>query len=276
MKTVLITGCSSGFGRAMVTAFLADGWRVVATMRRAEERRDLFEDELAAHGDRLLLWELDVTSKRDRKRAVKGLAETGLDALVNNAGRALFGSLESTTEAQIRGEMEVNWFGPVLLTRALLPLLRASKGTVVNISSVMGFQTMPLMTAYCSSKHAMSGFSDCLAMELEPHGVRVHCVEPGNFGTQFQANIEWGAEPDDAYATQRARALRLFTTFPSPPGSTPAAMARLVVGVASGKGVGLRTRAGIDAKAAGMLRALPELVRSTVLRWGTRVSLRLA
>ena len=121
MKTVLITGCSSGIGKELVGAFLRSGWRVIGTMRRAPERQQLFEKETSEFGDQLLLRTLDVTSEKNRKAIVSELGSEPLDCLLNNAGFALFGALENTSEEQLRNQFEVNLTAPILLTKALLP-----------------------------------------------------------------------------------------------------------------------------------------------------------
>src|SRR5262245_25417622 len=199
-KTVLITGCSSGFGQLLVPEFLRDGWQVIATMRGAEKRQALFSKELQQYGDQLAILLLDVTNAEER-RAVRDFIKERfggrLDCLVNNAGYGLFGAVEDLSEAQIRQQMEVNFFGLVLLTQILLPQLRQSRGRVINISSVLGFMAMPMSVMYCASKFAVEGFSEGLAYELEPHGVQVALVEPGAFRTNFAEKLTWGDKSSD-------------------------------------------------------------------------------
>jgi NAD(P)-dependent dehydrogenase (short-subunit alcohol dehydrogenase family) len=199
IPVVLITGCSSGFGRAMVTAFLKEGWNVFATMRRVPERRALFSEDLVQYGGRLTVLELDVTSPSERQEVVDAVRRGAgrLDCLINNAGYMLLGAFEATSEEQLRQELEVNFFGAVLLLRLALPLLRASRGVVINISSVFGFMTWPLTSLYCASKFAVEGWSQSLAQELRPHGVRVALVEPSGYATHLADNIEWGNESVD-------------------------------------------------------------------------------
>lgn len=193
-RVVLITGCSSGFGRRMVTKFLEDGWMVYATLRRAEDRRILFEDELKRYADRLSIGELDVTSAPDRRAMAdvvrqKGL---GLDCVVNNAGYMLLGALEDASEDQMRRQFDVNFFGSALLIQELLPYVRESKGTIINVSSVFGFATWPLTSVYCASKYALEGLSESLYQELKPYGVRVTLLEPGSHRTALMENLQWG------------------------------------------------------------------------------------
>lgn len=190
---VLITGCSSGFGRRMVTHFLEAGWTVVATLRNAKERQKNFTSELKKYGDRLMLVEFDVTSPKDRAAVTKIIRQKGkLDALVNNAGFMLLGAFEETTEEQMRRQFDVNFWGVALLIQDMLPFLRQSKGIIINISSIFGVLTWPLSSLYCASKHALEGLSASLKQELKPHGVRVALIEPGSHGaTDLGNNTQW-------------------------------------------------------------------------------------
>ena len=194
-KTVLITGTSSGFGRLLVPEFLREGWTVIATMRNAEQRADLFKKELSSASDRLFLFSLDVTDEKDRQTAAEFIDEHfegKLDCLVNNAGYGLFGAAEDLSEEQVRQQLEVNFFGLVFLTQKLLPQIRQAEGRIINVSSVLGFSAMPLATLYCASKFAVEGFSEGLYHELKPHGVQVAIVEPGGFRTSFVEKQNWG------------------------------------------------------------------------------------
>lgn len=268
MKSVLVTGASSGFGRDVVTALLGRGFRVVAAMRAAAARRSLFAEELARYAGALEIVELDVTCAAERD-AVVALAEArGLDGLVNNAGYGLFGALEDVSEAQLRDQMEVNFFGLALLTKALLPTLRRSRGFIVNLSSSFGTTAFPLTSAYCASKFAVEGFSEALYHELGPHGVRVHIVEPGGHRTRFAANTRWGEGSEGAYAA-RTRAYRaLHARLSSGAGTPPDAVVRAIVDLAVNPRSLLRVQVGRDARALGALRALlPDVVALPVLRY---------
>lgn len=209
-RTVLITGCSTGFGRGMVDEFLGRGWFVFATLRRAEERRELFGDLPDRYPGHLRLLELDVTSPGDREAAVAAVTEHGrLDCLVSNAGYGVFGACEDVSEEQWRGVFETNFFGAVFTIRALLPLVRAAKGTVVIVSSVFGLNGFPLTGAYCASKFALEGFAESLFFELHPHGVHVGVLEPGASVTGFGANVVWGEGETEPFASQTAGYRRL-------------------------------------------------------------------
>jgi len=265
VRSVLVTGSSSGFGRGVVTALLARGWKVYATLRDAERRAAEFAAEKAAHGERLVLLSLDVTDARQRAAVVERvLADGRLDCLVNNAGYAQFGALEDLDEEQLRRQMEVNFFGAALLTRALLPALRAARGVVLNVSSVFGFSGFPLTGAYCASKYALEGLSEALYYELLPHGVRVGLVEPGGHRTGFGAAVEWGRTQHDTYAAETAGYRRLHGKISSrPDGTPPDAVVGALVRLAEARRVPLRTVVGRDARATAALRRIvPERLRA--------------
>ena len=184
MKTVLITGCSSGYGLETARHFHARGWNVVATMRTPRAG-------LLAESPRLRLLALDVTRPASIAAALD--AAGPLDVLVNNAGLGLFGAFEATPMATVREIFETNTYGTMAMTQAVLPALRArGAGVVVNVTSSATLAPMPLVAAYTASKTAVEGFTASLALELQPFGVRVRLVEPGYAPTtRFTAN---GAE----------------------------------------------------------------------------------
>lgn len=180
-----ITGCSTGFGRALAEVLLARGRRVVATARDADRVADLAGK---GAGDRLLPLALDVTDVR-RIAAARdaAVARFGhIDVLVNNAGYGYQATAEEGVDAEIRAQFEANVFGLFALTRALLPPMRERRaGAVVNISSVAGLAGFPGSGYYAASKHAVEGFSDSLRAEVAPLGIGVTCVEPGPFRTDW-------------------------------------------------------------------------------------------
>jgi NAD(P)-dependent dehydrogenase (short-subunit alcohol dehydrogenase family) len=183
-KTVLITGTSSGFGKVAAKLFAKNGWNVVATMRRLEA-----ENDLVGLGD-VLVTRLDVQDLASIGEAIQaGIARFGrIDALINNAGFGLFGVFEATPREKIREQFEVNVFGVMDVTRAILPHFRKNKGgLIINISSGAGVFTLPMLSLYCASKFALEGFSESLAYELASQNIVVKIVEPGgvlstNFG----------------------------------------------------------------------------------------------
>ncbi len=251
-KKVLITGCSSGFGRLLVNAFLEKGWKVLATMRNADSRRSLFQDELEKFGDKLAIFNLDVTSERDLEDMVLHIQKfenAKLDCLINNAGYGVFSSLEDASRTQIQKQIDINVTGLILTTRAFLPFLRNSKGYILNFSSVLGFTVLPLTSLYCSSKYAVEGFTESLYYELFPHGVRVSIVEPGAFSTDFKANVVYGEKSqrtDSPYFQQSQNYKKYTQDFFSKSGN-PRVVVEAIVRAVACKRPPLRIRCGKDA-----------------------------
>jgi NAD(P)-dependent dehydrogenase (short-subunit alcohol dehydrogenase family) len=181
-ETILITGTSSGLGRATAKLFHARGWNVIATMRAPDREPELTVLE------RALVTRLDVEDLASIRSAVAaGLDRFGrIDALVNNAGYGAYGPLEATPFDKIRRQFDVNVLGLLATTQAILPHFRANKsGTIVNISSIGGRMTFPLGTLYHGTKFAVEGLSEALHYELAPLGVRVKILEPGGMQTDF-------------------------------------------------------------------------------------------
>lgn len=182
MKTVLITGCSSGYGLETARRFHAEGWNVIATMRAP--RKDMLP-----RSERLRILPLDVTRAESIAAAIE--AAGPLDVLVNNAGVGLFGAFEATPMAKARDVFETNTFGTMAMTQAVLPGFRTrGSGTVVNVTSSATLAPFPLVAIYTASKTAIEGFTGSLAHELQPFGIRVKLVEPG-YGpsTRFSQNM---------------------------------------------------------------------------------------
>ncbi|MCS0504853.1 SDR family oxidoreductase [Ancylobacter mangrovi] len=174
-KTVLITGCSTGFGRAASLHLAQQGWNVVATMRRPEVGADLAADNV-------LVTRLDVQDPDSIAAALDaGIARFGrIDVVVNNAGYGLFGLFEATPREKVIEQFEVNLFGVMDVIRAVLPHMRANGGgVIVNVSSGAGVFTLPMISLYCASKFALEGFSESLSFELASQNIRVKLVEPG-------------------------------------------------------------------------------------------------
>jgi len=184
MKTVLITGCSSGYGLETARYFHGQGWKVVATMRRPDP-------SLLPASDRIRVVALDVTDAGSVARAV---AEAGpIDVLVNNAGIGVVGAFAATSMQSVREVFETNTFGTMAMVQAVIPQMRERRtGTIVNVTSSVTLASMPLAAAYTGSKTAVEGFTGSLAHELGAFGIRVKLVEPG-YGptTRFAEN---GAE----------------------------------------------------------------------------------
>ena len=179
-----ITGCSTGFGHELAKLVLARGWRAAVTSRDEARVAGLARDA----GDRALALSLDVTDAGQIRAAVQATeARFGaIDVLVNNAGYGYQATAEEGEDAEIRAQFEANVFGLFALTRAVLPGMRARRrGHILNITSVAGFVGFPGSGYYAATKHAVEGWSDALAAEVAPLGIKVTCVEPGPFRTDW-------------------------------------------------------------------------------------------
>lgn len=266
MRTILITGCSSGFGLDLVKLFLANGDKVVATLRKLEERKNIFERLLATYGERLILKELDVTNRSQMDQVVNSL--NSLDILINNAGYGHFGSLEDASIEQMNYQMEVNFFGPALLIKKTLPLLRKSKGKIFNISSLVGNGGMPLSTIYSASKFALEGLTEGLIYELAPFDVQVCSICPGGHRTGFTDNMVWSSsigKEDSIYRPQiqiLERMIAKLTTGKETPKSN---VTKRILTLSRQKKIPIRVFIGKDAKFYNLLR-IP-LLENVILRF---------
>ncbi|MDF3065491.1 MAG: AraC family transcriptional regulator [Polyangiaceae bacterium] len=249
MKTVLITGCSSGYGLETARYFHAQGWNVVATMRTPRE-------DVLPRAERLRVVALDVTRPASIAAALEGAGP--IDVLVNNAGIGLFGALEATPMATIREVFETNTFGMIAMTQAVVPQMRGRRsGRIINVTSSATLAPMPLVAVYTASKMAIEGFTASLSHELGAFDVQAKLVEPG-YGpsTAFTNN---GAERmagllPEAYVPLAQAA---FASLGQTPGAvTTAEEVAQVVFRAATDGTGrLRFPAGPDAVALAEARA---------------------
>jgi len=181
-KTVLITGASSGFGKAAAKLFDANNWNVIATMRSPEK-----ETELATLSN-IFITKLDVTDKLSIQNAVAaGIEKFGkIDVLVNNAGYGALGAFEAATEEQVKQQFDVNLLGLIAVTKAVLPGMRQQRsGTIINVSSVGGRVTFPFSSLYHATKFAVEGLTESIQYELNPLGISLKIIEPGGYKTEF-------------------------------------------------------------------------------------------
>lgn len=192
--TILITGASTGIGRATAARFQAGGWNVAATMRSVGDGREL------ADLPNTLVARLDVTDEQSIAEAVRETVDRfgSIDALVNNAGFGAYGPLELTSAETIRRQFDTNVIGLLDVTRAVIPIMREQgHGLIVNISSVGGRMAFPLGSLYHGSKFAVEGISEALVYELEPLGIRVKVIEPGLVDTDFASrSFVLSVDPD--------------------------------------------------------------------------------
>lgn len=262
-KVVLITGASSGIGKAAARLFHDKGWRVAATMRKPEEQSDLAET------DRLVRLRLDVTDADSVEEAVAGAMQRfgGIDVVVNNAGYGAVGPFEASTEEQIQRQFETNVFGLMRVTRAVLPHFRERRaGTFVNVASMGGRIAFPLYSLYHGTKWAVEGFSEALQYEVRPFGIRIKIVEPGPIKTDFyDRSVDLMKKPDlDAYDEYTARTLPKMNDA-GMKGAAPEAVAKGIYRAATDESV--RMRYPVNARAILALRRMvPDRVFHGVMR----------
>ena len=242
MKTVLITGCSSGFGLETARHFLARDWKVVATMRTPRE-------DLLPPSPRLRVLPLDVTDTQSIARAVE--AAGSIDVLVNNAGFGAPAPVELMAMDTTRALFETNTFGTIALTQAVLPQMRARKsGVIVNVTSSTTYKPLPLVGVYRASKAAVNALTESLAGEVQAFGVRVHIVLPGSSGeTRFRDTAREGLRgmDDPAYGEFMQQAIARMLASVGP-GTRATDVAEAVWRAATDPSAPLHIPAGADAE----------------------------
>jgi NAD(P)-dependent dehydrogenase (short-subunit alcohol dehydrogenase family) len=256
-----ITGCTSGFGRALVDIVRARGERVVATARRPGILADLEDDDV-------LTLALDVTREDQVEPALDAAVERfgRVDVLVNNAGIGFVGALEEMSLADLREVMETMFFGPAALTRAVVSRMRAQRsGAIVQISSMGGQVTAPGYSAYCAAKFALEGFSEAVAAEVTPLGIRVLIVEPGSFRTGLLGRRLRAAPAIEAYAETVGATRAYIEREDGRQAGDPAKAAAAILAALDAGEPPLRLALGGDAVDG--IRAKHERSRAELARW---------
>jgi NAD(P)-dependent dehydrogenase (short-subunit alcohol dehydrogenase family) len=250
MKTVLITGCSSGYGLETARHFHSQGWNVIATMRTPRA-------DVLPRSERIRVLPLDVTKPESIAATLE--ASGPIDVLVNNAGIGLFGAFEATPMSTMREVFETNTFGVIAMTQAVLPAFRARRsGVIVNVTSSATLAPMPLVAVYTASKTAIEGFTASLAHELEVFNIRVKLVEPGYAPTtRFTENggARMAGLIPEAYAPFAQRIFAAMTQTPAAV-TTESDVAEAVWLAANDTSGRLRYPAGADAVALAKSRSL--------------------
>ena len=273
-KTVLITGCSSGIGRATAERFLEQGWVVYATARNPADIETIGEHEDAR------IATLDVTDGEDVERVTERMVEEAgrIDCLVNNAGFGQHGPVEDVPVDDVHRQFDVNVYGPHRLIRRVLPQMREQEeGTIVNVSSVQGRIALPGTAPYSSSKHALEAMSDALRGEVADFGVDVVCVEPGPVATNFQDRVQDELPDDERTLHAYGWLYDLVDDWESisggaPLSSSPDDVARVIVDAASVSEPKARYPVGPVAKAGEYSRFLPDSTRERIIRLVKRVT----
>ena len=272
-KTVVITGTSTGIGRACVERLAKEGWTVYAGVRKDADAESL-RQEVAGDVRPVLL---DVTDTERivafAKELTDELGGRGLDALVNNAGVAEGGPIEALSDADWRWHFDVNVFGLVNMTRELLPLLRAAKGRVVNVGSIAGRVAGPMLGPYNAGKHAVEAISETLRFEVEDFGMHVSCVEPGTIATAIweKGDEQFAKITSTIDADNMARydkyidLLRGFLAEGSTSGVAPAKVADVVHHALTSSRPKHRYLVGPNSTIVGVVSRLPDRLRKQLM-----------
>ena len=275
MKSVVITGTSTGIGRAAALLLDREGWRVFAGVRRDEDGESLQKEA----SERLSAIHLDVTDPlsiaNSARQVSEAVGDSGLDGLVNNAGIGFGGPIELTDLDRMRAGYEVNVFGPIAVSQAFLPLLRrgGTDARIVNLSSGAGKIATPMLGPYCSSKFALEAISDAMRVELRSFGIKVAVIEPGFIDTPMQTKAqtqipEEAAELGEAgqryYGAALEKVQALFVRF-AKTATPPEKVARQILRGLTTARPRARYTAGPDAKLISLLnRILPDRAKDAI------------
>jgi NAD(P)-dependent dehydrogenase (short-subunit alcohol dehydrogenase family) len=259
MRTALVTGASSGIGRACAVALVSSGWRVLAGVRRAGDAPEGTEEV-----------PLDVTEAEQIADAAGRLHE--LDGLVNNAGIAVAAPLEMVPPQELRYQLEVNLVGQVAVTQAVLPALRRAKGRIVFMGSIAGRSALPFLSPYAASKHALEAVADSLRLELRPFGIYVSIVEPGTIKTQIWSTS--AARADELLASadgqigklyaDRIAAFRQIALRRGSAGASTEAVTKVVLDALTADRPQTRYLVGRDARLRAGFERLPDRLRDRI------------
>ena len=246
-KTWLVTGAGRGMGVDFARAALAAGYNVVATGRNPDSVRSAVGEH-----ERLLVTELDITDARSAERAIAAAVDRfgRIDVLVNNAGNFFGGFFEELSEHQVRSQIETNLFGPMTVTRAVLPVMRKQRsGLVISISSTAGVVGGAFASAYSASKFALEGWMEGLAGEVEPYRIGTMIFEPGFFRTELlqPESTTFGQLSIDDYAERTGRTIPAWQAMNGRQAGDPAKLAQALIWLADSDPPPLRWVAGADA-----------------------------
>lgn len=214
-QVAIITGANSMIGKALVLKFANENWKIHATVRSKYDK-DLIQ------GQNIIYHEMDLENQKSIHKTVDAIlkSESKIDALINNAGFVLSGPFECFSDEQIRRQMEVNFFGTIFLIKALLPQLKKQKNSsIINMSSLCGLVTFPMLSMYHASKWALEGFSESLMFEIEPFGIKVKLIEPGGVKeNDYSANVEFAVDEKPEYTEllNKVHGTNWFPSFSEP------------------------------------------------------------
>jgi len=255
-KVVLVTGASSGIGKAIAERLANEGFRVYGTSRKAEGEEVIIEE--TASGGFFKLINLDVRSNESAQKAAAYVTEKegSIDILINNAGFGISGPIEETTPEEAISQFDTNFFGMHRMVRSVLPGMRErGKGLIINISSVAGLFALPYQAFYCASKYAVEAFSEALRMEVKDFGIKVSLIEPGDTKTGFTQNRYFcEGSKHSAYKRSQMSVEKMMRDEQNGPG--PEIIANIVVRILKRKNPPVRVIAGFSYKLLVFLKRL--------------------
>lgn len=271
-RIVLITGCAGGIGMALVKKFISKNYVVIATMRRMNERKSLYQQ---ISSENLFLKELDIASQSQIEALISWIkSDLGkLDILINNAGYGVYGLYEDLSVNDMRKQFETNVFGTFALTQACLPLLK--NGQLFVVSSIIGRVPMAMASAYCSSKYALEGLYETASFELRYHGIETCLIGPGKFKSEFTKNLVFPEKYQKAQESIPYQKLREnLHNVESSRGAEPEQVARKIYNLSLKKKLPLRVAVGYDAMAMSLLESiLPHRLFFALLDFAYRFAL---
>jgi NAD(P)-dependent dehydrogenase (short-subunit alcohol dehydrogenase family) len=254
---ILITGASSGFGKLATQLLLAKDHTIIAGLRGGQKRlEETFPVELRRYPGKLFAVDLHMEKPEtfvSAREYIQSKFSGKLDVLINNAGFGMFGALEDQTPEQLQRQFDVNFFGPMALSRVLLPALRAARGRILNVSSIAGRVALPFYGSYNASKFALEGMTESLYYELKPFGVQVGLIEPGGFRTEFTSRSKVFADASELYRGRTQALLRVLENSTARLGN-PMRVARLIVKLCETSRVPVRSLVGVDAHFLALLK----------------------
>lgn len=275
-KSVFITGVSSGFGFLTTKKLIEKGYVIIAALRGGEVRgREIFKSYINYIDDKKIIFlDVDLADKKSLNLALdqaKIHLNGGLDILINNAGYGLLGPVEIQDEEQVRLQFETNFFAPLFITQRLLPLLRMSKGRILNISSLVGFNVFPYYGTYAASKHALDALSEALHYDLKEFGVDVCAIQPGGFKTNFSPSVQVGKEdhPERHIYENRITKFKKFLKFvENKIEKDPLIVANKIIQLCEAQTIPVRVQVGSDAKSNWIICKLsPDQLRIKIQDW---------
>lgn len=265
-KVAIITGANSMIGKALVEKFSNENWKIHATLR-SKSNKNLIQ------GQNIIYHEMDLENQKSINKTIAKIlkSESKIDLLINNAGFVLSGPFECLSDEQIRRQMEVNFFGTVFMIKAVLPALKEQKeSTIINMSSLCGLVTFPMLSMYHASKWALEGFSESLMFELEAFGINVKLIEPGGVKeNDYAANVEFAKieKPEYQKLLDKIHKTNWFPSF-----SEPTFIAQEVYNASQDKTSKLRYKIGTDSALFLEERAQGFSTESNLLKIKERIS----